>query len=384
MAAVLVAFITGITILAVCVGKSSSSESTKEDEKHSDPSPTEVLELLEASIDFSASTCLTCLLESTSPGLKTDCDLYRDIITDSAAVHPKNKTDSKIQLFIEQARSKDYPRITRPSWLMVNLEYIDDQLTQKKPKINIALAKTLKQVELLRKYRQKNKLRFGILYTRHTSKDIYDPTYEKNYNLFVHVAGKSPYKNTEAVVEAWLLHPEWPRLTVVTRLKSYGHLAEKSKAAENIHFQTDFVPKEELSRIQNTHGIHVCPSNVEGFGHYINEARAVKALVIGSNASPMNELVLENENGILIGRKVRQTMGNAGAQKAQVKVQDVEEGVERILALSIKEREAMGERSRDLYLEQKNEFHHVWSLVNTSICNSQNASSLELLKPHLY
>ena len=376
LAAVLVAFITTILIVFVVFDDPDQPLDTRYREK--------AFRLLEASIDFTAPTCFACLLPTTSPGLVMDCDLYRDIITNSTALQPQPKIEpSKIQLFVEQSQAADFPDVTQPSWLMVNLEFLQKQLAQTKPKINIALAKTLKQVELLKEYRRRNDLAFGILYTRHTSHDIYNPTYEKDYNRFVHVAGQSPFKNTRPVVEAWLQHPEWPRLTVVTRRKDYGDLAEKSKAADNIQFQTDFVPDEELSMIQNSHGIHVCPSSSEGFGHYINEARATKALVIGSNASPMNELVFENENGILIGRQGG-TMGNAGAPIAKVTIQDVEGGMKRILALSIEERKAMGERSRELYIAQKNEFHHVWSLVNSSICNSQNASSLELLKPHLY
>ena len=340
--------------------------------------------LLQSTINFAAPTCLSCLLPLSSPGLQADCDLYRNIVTNSTCQKPREKLvePSKIQLFVEHARSTDFPDfVNQPSWLMVNLELLLNQLTQPSPNINIALAKTLKQAEKLANYRRRNHLAFGILYTRHTSHDIYNATYEKDYNLFVHVAGKSPYKNTRPVVEAWLQHPEWPRLTVVVRRKEYADLIPKAKAAKNIRYKTDFVPNDELSMIQNTHGVQVCPSKTEGFGHYINEARAAKALVIGSNASPMSELVVENENGILIGKQ-DDVMGNAGAPIAKVTIQDVEQGMERLLALSIEERRAMGDRSRELYLKQKNEFHHVWKLINSSICNDQ--IDLAELKPNLY
>ena len=130
-------------------------------------------------------------------------------------------------------------------------------------------------------------------------------------------------KNTAPVVEAWLRHPEWPNLTVVSHRSEHQYLAEECRKARNIKFITDWLSDEDRRWLRNIHGVHICPSEMEGFGHYINEARSVKALVIGSNASPMNELVQENENGILIGRMERQ----GHFEKAKVTVGDVEDGV---------------------------------------------------------
>lgn len=45
--------------------------------------------------------------------------------------------------------------------------------------------------------------------------------------------------------------------------------------------------------------VHVCPSSREGFGHYINEARSVGALVVTIAAGPMNELVQDGKSGVV-------------------------------------------------------------------------------------
>ena len=46
-------------------------------------------------------------------------------------------------------------------------------------------------------------------------------------------------------------------------------------------------------------GCSICPSAIEGWGHYINEAILNKSLVLTLDAPPMNELI-DKKSGILI------------------------------------------------------------------------------------
>ena len=355
---------------------SSSSDEVKE-------LPAE-FQMLNGSINFGASTCLTCLFHQEHPGgLFGDYQVYQDVLENSAYVKAPdlNTPPSKVQMYMEQTMVH-YPSVNQSFWLMVNLEYLEQQLSKGTPSISMAFVKTRRQAELLADYRRREGLEFGIMLTGHTSNDVYDPSFTQDYTKFIHIAGKSPLKNTRVVVETWLKHPEWPKLTVIVRLWQFGDLIEKTKGVANINFYYGRLSFEELARLQNTNGIHVCPSEAEGFGHYINEARALKAVVITSNAAPMNELI-SSQTGVLIGQQSG-SRGVANASLARVTQQDMERGVAKVLAMSLEQRKAMGERGREMYLKERAEFRQFLENFNAAICNSQDDSKLHLLFPYLY
>ena len=47
-------------------------------------------------------------------------------------------------------------------------------------------------------------------------------------------------------------------------------------------------------------GVYVCPSSTEGYGHYLNEGRSAGGIIITTDAAPMNELVSNGDNGLLV------------------------------------------------------------------------------------
>jgi hypothetical protein len=112
---------------------------------------------------------------------------------------------------------------------------------------------------------------------------------------FFHLAGASRTKNTEPLLALWRRHPEWPRLTVV----QHPSEAKPGASAANIEHRIGYLEDAELKRLQNAHLFHLCPSETEGFGHYIVEAMSACAVVITLDAPPMNEMITA-ERGILV------------------------------------------------------------------------------------
>lgn len=127
-----------------------------------------------------------------------------------------------------------------------------------------------------------------------TSVDRMDASIARERRFF-HLAGRSAAKGTQAVLDAWRRHPEWPRLTVVQSART----AQPGPPSGNVEHRVEHIDDAELRALQNRCLFHLCPSEAEGFGHYIVEALGVGAIVLTTDGAPMNELVTA-ERGLLI------------------------------------------------------------------------------------
>lgn len=156
---------------------------------------------------------------------------------------------------------------------------------------------------------------------------------------FLHVAGKSPVKGTEAVLEAWRRHPEWPTLVVVQTRRH----ARPVPGAANIDHRVGRVADAQLRELQNACRFHICPSEAEGFGHTLVEALSTGAVMLTTDGEPMNELVRPGY-GVLIPPARTGQLGVA--RRFHVDAAGVERAVERVLALPEAEVEAMSAGAR--------------------------------------
>ena len=184
-----------------------------------------------------------------------------------------------VPAFLEDARQRVL--LPHPEWFLPrDLESLH--------RIDLVLAKTH---EAQRVFAQRGCRALCIGFT---SEDRLDASVQRE-RAFFHLAGSSRTKGTQALLALWRRHPEWPRLTVVQHPRE----AKPGVPAVNVDHHIGYLDEAELRRLQNAHLFHLCPSETEGFGHYIVEAMSVGAVVITLDAPPMNEMITP-ERGLLL------------------------------------------------------------------------------------
>jgi glycosyltransferase involved in cell wall biosynthesis len=219
-------------------------------------------------------------------GLQREYEILRDLLVDAGqevtGVHFQSDRCPRadVNLFLETVIVKMFDQATH-NWVMPNPEWWLDEYRTCLPDISLILCKTRHAFELFQALAGSR-----AQYTGFVARDLYQPHVTRK-KRFLHVAGNSQMKNTEAILTAWKDLPY--RLTVVS-----PHYGAEAAGIDRVKIY-DHVSDEELRRLMNSRQFHLCPSKYEGFGHYIHEALGVGAVVIASNAPPMNELGLAPE-----------------------------------------------------------------------------------------
>lgn len=157
--------------------------------------------------------------------------------------------------------------------------------------------------------------------------------------VFFHLGGRSINKGTQPLLDLWLRKPLWPTLTLVQRAK----MQRPARLPDNVRLIDSYLDDAELQELQNRHLFHLCPSETEGFGHHLVEGMSVGAILLTTDAPPMNEMVAP-ECGVLVAS------ARSGIQRLAttyfVDPSALEAGVERLLALDAGERHARSAAAR--------------------------------------
>lgn len=324
-----------------------------------------------------------------------------------------------IQIFIEHV-FLEHPLEMFPSdksYIFVNQEYIQDwDLDRIRDKTVIPLCKTHYGLNSLRK--------LGITNAKYVGFGMMDGEFDnmkstKIPNLFIHIAGSSPLKGTKTLIDTWLtknikepliitisnnaggnskmlsywksLHPKTKELpdNILKEFKEESKTGSKihlpkfeSVGSSSIYLYNGILDYKLIQFLQKKAEVHMCPSLLEGWGQYIDEGRRNKAVVLILDAPPINEL-LDNKSGILVkatnGPPMKQLVPYGWTQYSskegeragvgtgvslyttyKTNVNDLYNGVKKILDMSLEEKRKMGqkayERSQEDYENFKEKF----------------------------
>lgn len=176
----------------------------------------------------------------------------------------------------------------------------------------------------------------------------------QNYSEFCHFRGKATTRHTQLLLDIWQRRNDLPRLSAQIYGPDIAIRLGKWIGEGNIRLFMDFFAShDEYFAELSQGGLHLCTSATEGFGHYINESRAMAAVILTLDAAPMNELIT-SDFGILIPSLGSKTL-NAGLSFS-TSAELIEDAVDRVRSLSSAEREAMGQRARKAFEDDRSAF----------------------------
>jgi glycosyltransferase involved in cell wall biosynthesis len=224
---------------------------------------------------------ITLISRDNGVGLSTDIELLGTLFSNAghqvmtAEWKARKIPQTDVAIFIELL-SPHLMRFADKTIGIFNPEWFLEHWTKYAGKMNQIWAKSTMAAEV---FEQLNR---NTHYTGFLTRDLYDPDVPRQ-DTVIHVQGNSQDKNTARVLETWSAYgDELPPLTVLT---------QKTLNVPKGVTRVGRVDSTELRRMMNENFIHLCPSRVEGWGHYITEALSVGAHVVTTDASPMNEHV---------------------------------------------------------------------------------------------
>ncbi|WP_242112691.1 glycosyltransferase [Luteimonas aquatica] len=246
-----------------------------------------------------------------------------------------------VNVMVEHVRAEFFDQARR-NVLLPNPEWFRPEWRPELGRFDLVLAKTRHAERIF------SELGCRTAYVGFTSQDRLDRAVERAPTFF-HGPGRSGNKGTLPLLELWARHPHWPQLTVVWRRRR----VELPPMPANVTLLREFVEEEELRRLQNASRFHLCPSQTEGYGHSLVESLSLGAVVITTDAEPMNELVTP-ERGVLVPARASGTQHLATLYDFEV--EGMREAVERCLAMSPAESDALGTAARRWFEDNRDDF----------------------------
>lgn len=278
-------------------------------------------------------------------GLETDLKILKealeklDCLVTVLDLEDNRWNRAHINIFIQGLVLEKFPMakqnwfIPNPEWFQADMRFLE--------RVDLVLCRT-KEVEKI--FRDLCKQTY---YLEFTSPDCYQDNVKKDYRHFLHLAGGSHLKGTKNILPIWLSNPSFPLLTIVNFLNPC------TSQAPYIECISTRLPQNELRKLQNQSGFHLCPSETEGFGHYIMEAMSTGAVVITTDAPPMNEFIQDKRCLIPYTKASPLHL----ATLYEIDQQQLQNKIEHLLTLTSQELEEIGQRNRAVYEEKQQGFY---------------------------
>jgi len=279
-------------------------------------------------------------------GLQQDYEVLRNALKKHEVNHVHVFTGSGIKpadvnIFLELIMQEKFTRFAKYNLFYPNPEWFYGNDKNILDKFDVVMCKTRDTERIF------SSMGYRTYYTSFTSIDRFENIPKRK--IYLHIGGGSQTKNSDIVFDTWLKSDIKENLIFCRN----NHYDKFSQDKNNIIKYFKRLSDIELTEIQNTCTFHLCTSQYEGFGHYINEAKSMGAVIITTDAAPMNELITD-DFGILIKAKKLKQMSLA--ELYTFDNESLIDAVERCNSLSNKMIKEMSKNARESYLSNDKYF----------------------------
>jgi glycosyltransferase involved in cell wall biosynthesis len=276
-------------------------------------------------------------------GLSKDVQVLREALKDhdvdfTPFDKPRKGGDWHWNIHLELVNHAHF-RNARINAFVPNAEWMQNAWVPLLSGFDVVIAKT-KDCERIFKALHSN-----VVFTGWTSPDTAVRVNRERTDM-IHCAGDSLAKGTHALIQAAAKVPN-AKITILTKRPITAILPSSVTIKQGV------LPQEEFDTYRRA-PIHLCPSNYEGFGHYINEARAMGATIITTDAPPMNEMV---NTGYGILAPVCSNRRQHLAEEGHVCVEALAESMQFALEHNSTHGSEWGPKARSAYEEDRLAFH---------------------------
>lgn len=171
---------------------------------------------------------------------------------------------------------------------------------------------------------------------------------KKRRDYFYTRVGKSCFRGAQVLVDVWKRNPAWPKLKMVI-----SDNIRPPVPPANIEYIDPFADAEESYQLASGSLFHIYMTETEGFGHSIVEAMGYSALVIVTDAPPMNEVA---DSRSVLGVRAEYAGQKMLSPRFKALPHSIEYAVEKALAMSEDEINKITQNARARFCELELQF----------------------------